>query len=70
LFWIARSSRAGCTAYTAIPIAISGSGSIGWGRAQRPGLQPAERVATFAWNHHRHLELYLAVPMFARCYTP
>jgi len=27
------------------------------------GLQPGERVATFAWNHHRHLELYFAVPM-------
>ena len=27
------------------------------------GLQPGDRVATFAWNHHRHLELYFAVPM-------
>jgi fatty-acyl-CoA synthase len=27
------------------------------------GLQPGERVATFGWNHHRHLELYFAVPM-------
>jgi len=27
------------------------------------GLQPGERVATFCWNHHRHLELYFAVPM-------
>jgi acyl-CoA synthetase (AMP-forming)/AMP-acid ligase II len=27
------------------------------------GLQQGERVATFCWNHHRHLELYFAVPM-------
>jgi fatty-acyl-CoA synthase len=27
------------------------------------GLQPGERVATFGWNHHRHLEMYFAVPM-------
>jgi fatty-acyl-CoA synthase len=27
------------------------------------GLRPGERVATFGWNHHRHLELYFAVPM-------
>ena len=26
------------------------------------GVSPGERVATFAWNHHRHLEAYLAVP--------
>src|SRR3954452_16074385 len=26
------------------------------------GIQPGDRVATFAWNHHRHLELYFAVP--------
>jgi len=30
---------------------------------QRLGLEPGERVATFSWNHHRHLELYFAVPM-------
>jgi fatty-acyl-CoA synthase len=30
---------------------------------QRLGLQPGERVATFGWNHYRHLELYFAVPM-------
>src|SRR4051794_16665528 len=29
----------------------------------RLGLRPGERVATFSWNHHRHLELYFAVPM-------
>ena len=26
------------------------------------GVQPGDRVATFAWNHHRHLELYFAIP--------
>jgi fatty-acyl-CoA synthase len=26
------------------------------------GIQPGDRVATVAWNHHRHLELYFAVP--------
>ncbi len=26
------------------------------------GVCPGERVATFAWNSYRHLELYLAVP--------
>ncbi|MBV9119223.1 MAG: long-chain fatty acid--CoA ligase, partial [Chloroflexi bacterium] len=26
------------------------------------GVQPGERVATFAWNHHRHQEAYFAVP--------
>src|SRR5919199_1974025 len=27
------------------------------------GLRPGERVATFAWNTYRHLELYFAVPL-------
>jgi fatty-acyl-CoA synthase len=27
------------------------------------GLRPGDRVATFGWNHHRHLELYFGVPM-------
>src|SRR4051794_27398955 len=26
------------------------------------GIRPGDRVATFAWNHARHLELYMAVP--------
>jgi fatty-acyl-CoA synthase len=26
------------------------------------GIKPGDRVATFAWNHQRHLELYFAVP--------
>ncbi len=27
------------------------------------GVKPGDRVASFAWNTHRHLELYYAVPM-------
>ena len=27
------------------------------------GVKPGDRVASFAWNGHRHLELYFAVPM-------
>ncbi len=27
------------------------------------GIRPGDRVASFAWNDHRHLELYFAVPM-------
>jgi acyl-CoA synthetase (AMP-forming)/AMP-acid ligase II len=26
------------------------------------GIKPGDRVATFAWNNYRHLELYFAVP--------
>jgi fatty-acyl-CoA synthase len=26
------------------------------------GVQPGDRIATFAWNHQEHLELYFAVP--------
>ncbi len=26
------------------------------------GVEPGDRVATFAWNHHRHLEAYFGVP--------
>src|SRR5262249_1017973 len=29
---------------------------------RRPGLKPGDRVATLAWNHWRHLEVYYAVP--------
>jgi fatty-acyl-CoA synthase len=28
----------------------------------RLGVQPGERVATFAWNNQRHFELYFAIP--------
>src|ERR1700733_6867409 len=29
----------------------------------RLGVRPGHRVATLAWNHHRHLEAYFAAPM-------
>ncbi len=29
----------------------------------RLGVKPGDRVATLAWNQHRHLEAYFAVPM-------
>jgi fatty-acyl-CoA synthase len=29
---------------------------------QRLGIRPGDRVASFGWNSHRHLELYFAVP--------
>ena len=33
------------------------------GALRRLGVRPGDRVATLAWNHHRHLELYAAVPL-------
>ena len=30
--------------------------------ADGSGVEPGDRVATFAWNTQRHLELYFAVP--------
>jgi fatty-acyl-CoA synthase len=32
------------------------------GALKRLGVKPGDRVATLAWNNHRHLELYYAVP--------
>jgi fatty-acyl-CoA synthase len=29
---------------------------------RRLGIQPGDRVATFGWNHHQHLEAYLGIP--------
>lgn len=28
----------------------------------RLGIKPGDRVATFAWNHYQHVELYFAIP--------
>ncbi|MEP7107635.1 MAG: long-chain fatty acid--CoA ligase [Ferruginibacter sp.] len=34
------------------------------------GVKPGDRVATFAWNHYQHLELYYAIPgTGAICHT-
>ncbi|TKG72867.1 long-chain-fatty-acid--CoA ligase [Prauserella endophytica] len=33
------------------------------GALRELGVRPGDRVATLAWNHDRHLELYLAVPL-------
>ena len=30
----------------------------------RLGVRPGDRIATLAWNHARHLELYFAVPAY------
>lgn len=36
----------------------------------RLGVKPGDRVATFAWNHYQHLELYYAIPgAGAICHT-
>src|SRR5690554_1861514 len=29
---------------------------------QKLGVEKGDRVGTFAWNHHRHLEAYFAAP--------
>jgi fatty-acyl-CoA synthase len=34
------------------------------------GVQPGDRVATFAWNDYRHLELYFAVPSLGAVLHP
>lgn len=28
------------------------------------GLRPGDRVGTFCWNHHQHLEAYFGIPLF------
>jgi fatty-acyl-CoA synthase len=33
------------------------------------GLQPGDRVATFAWNHYQHMECYLGIPCGGLCST-
>lgn len=37
---------------------------------KRLGVQPGDRVATFAWNNSRHLELYFAVPSMGAVLHP
>ncbi|MGH7803769.1 MAG: AMP-binding protein, partial [Candidatus Binatia bacterium] len=29
---------------------------------RRLGIEPGDRVGTLAWNTHRHIELYYAIP--------
>jgi fatty-acyl-CoA synthase len=37
---------------------------------QKLGVQPGDRVATFAWNHYQHVELYYGIPgAGAICHT-
>src|SRR5260370_38880883 len=36
----------------------------------RLGVKPGDRVATFAWNNSRHLELYFAVPCMGAVVHP
>lgn len=36
------------------------------GALDRLGVQAGDKVGTFAWNNHRHLELYFAVPCSQR----
>ena len=34
------------------------------------GIEPGDRVGTFAWNHYQHMELYYAIPgAGAVCHT-
>ena len=40
------------------------------GALARLGIAPGDRVGTFAWNHHQHLEMYFGVPgAGAVCHT-
>ncbi|WP_224241921.1 long-chain fatty acid--CoA ligase [Hyalangium gracile] len=40
------------------------------GALRRLGVRPGERVATFGWNHHQHLELLLGVPLLGAIVHP
>ena len=40
------------------------------GVLEQLGVRPGERVATFAWNSHRHVELLLGVPCNGRVVHP
>ncbi|MEV1293641.1 long-chain-fatty-acid--CoA ligase [Pseudonocardia sp. NPDC049635] len=33
------------------------------GALRRLGVRPGDRIGSLCWNHHRHLELYAAVPL-------
>ena len=39
-------------------------------RSSGSGVQPGDRVATFAWNNSRHLELYFAIPSMGAVLHP
>jgi len=41
---------------------IADRAALAIGAIERLGVAPGDRVATLAWNTHRHLELYFAVP--------
>src|ERR1041384_2195966 len=32
------------------------------GALQSLGVKPGDRVATYCWNHHQHLEMYYGIP--------
>ena len=52
----ARAGRCSATRMPTTPTAYAG-----WPASLRDlGMRKGDRVATFAWNTHRHLELYLA----------
>ena len=38
------------------------AGKLAWLLQERWGIEPGDRVATFAWNHYQHMELYYAIP--------
>jgi fatty-acyl-CoA synthase len=40
------------------------------GALEKLGVRPGDRVATFAWNNARHLELYFAVPCMGAVLHP
>ena len=37
---------------------------------QKLGVEKGDRVGTFAWNHHRHLETYFAAPSMGAVLHP
>ena len=65
LFTTVRSSRGSLTrAGTATPTATScHARSSSRSRCAALGLEDGDRVGTFMWNHHEHLETYLGAPV-------